>query len=104
MNKNAVRVVSSSTVRVSAGEDSVQPEASDAFVSSPYVEQVTQRALAYLVAGYPVHFSGVAGTGKTTLAFHVAYMETMNSALPISWARTPVTEKTKLSTIISTRS
>jgi gas vesicle protein GvpN len=72
MNKNAVRVVSSSTVRVSAGEDSVQPEASDAFVSSPYVEQVTQRALAYLVAGYPVHFSGVAGTGKTTLAFHVA--------------------------------
>jgi len=72
MNKNAVRVVSSSTVRVSAGEDSVQPVASDAFVLSPYVEQVTERALAYLVAGYPVHFSGVAGTGKTTLAFHVA--------------------------------
>jgi gas vesicle protein GvpN len=72
MNKNAVRVVSSSTVRVSAGEDRVQPVASDAFVLSPYVEQVTERALAYLVAGYPVHFSGVAGTGKTTLAFHVA--------------------------------
>jgi nitric oxide reductase NorQ protein len=72
MNNNAVRIVSDSTIRVSAGEDSVQPEASDAFVLSPYVEQVTQRALAYLVAGYPVHFSGVAGTGKTTLAFHVA--------------------------------
>ena len=72
MNKNAVRIVSTSTVRESAGEDSVQPEPSDSFVSSPYVEQVTQRALAYLVAGYPVHFSGVAGTGKTTLAFHVA--------------------------------
>jgi len=72
MNKNAERVVSVSTERVSAGEDSVQPVASDGFVSSPYVEQVTERALAYLVAGYPVHFSGVAGTGKTTLAFHVA--------------------------------
>jgi len=59
-------------VRVEVGEDSVQPEASDSFVSSPYVEQVTQRAWAYLTAGYPVHFSGPAGTGKTTLAFHVA--------------------------------
>ena len=72
MNNNAVRIVSDSTIRVPVGEDSVQPEAGDAFVLSPYVEQVTQRALAYLVAGYPVHFSGVAGTGKTTLAFHVA--------------------------------
>jgi gas vesicle protein GvpN len=72
MNNNAVRIVSDSTIRVPVGEDSVQPEAGDTFVLSPYVEQVTQRALAYLVAGYPVHFSGVAGTGKTTLAFHVA--------------------------------
>ena len=72
MNKNAVRIVSTSTVRESAGEDSVQPEPSDSFISSPHVEQVTERALAYLVAGYPVHFSGVAGTGKTTMAFHVA--------------------------------
>lgn len=72
MNMNAVRIVNTSTVREKAGEDSVQPEPSDSFVSSPQVEQVTQRALAYLVAGYPVHFSGVAGTGKTTMAFHVA--------------------------------
>lgn len=54
------------------GTDSVQPEASESFVTTPYVEQVTRRALAYLLAGYPVHFSGSAGTGKTTLAFHVA--------------------------------
>lgn len=72
MTKNATRLVSTSTVRESAGEDSVKPEPGDTFVSSPQVDQVTQRALAYLVAGYPVHFSGVAGTGKTTMAFHVA--------------------------------
>lgn len=64
--------VQTSRVRVTTEEEGVQPEAGDAFVSSPYVEQVTQRALAYLSAGYPVHFSGPAGTGKTTLAFHAA--------------------------------
>lgn len=53
-------------------EDSFVPEPSDAFVTTPFVENITQRALTYLQAGYPVHFSGPAGTGKTTLAFHVA--------------------------------
>ena len=72
MSENALSVVSMSTVRVKPEDDNVQPEAGESFVSSPYVEQVTQRALAYLVAGYPVHFSGPTGTGKTTLAFHVA--------------------------------
>lgn len=64
--------VETSRVRVTDEEEAVQPEAGDAFVSSPYVEHVTQRALAYLAAGYPVHFSGPAGTGKTTMAFHAA--------------------------------
>ncbi|MGJ0453586.1 MAG: gas vesicle protein GvpN [Methylocystis sp.] len=45
---------------------------SNAFVTSPAVQEITERALAYLEAGYAVHFSGPAGTGKTTLAFHVA--------------------------------
>ncbi len=45
---------------------------SHAFVTSPAVQEITERALAYLDAGYAVHFSGPAGTGKTTLAFHVA--------------------------------
>jgi nitric oxide reductase NorQ protein len=72
MNRNTTKAVALSSVRVLVGEAGVQPEAGDSFVSSPYVEQVTQRAMAYLIAGYPVHFSGVAGTGKTTLAFHVA--------------------------------
>ena len=42
------------------------------FVDTPYVGNITQRALFYVKAGYPVHFSGPAGTGKTTLAMHVA--------------------------------
>ncbi|MEX2430458.1 MAG: gas vesicle protein GvpN [Dehalococcoidia bacterium] len=50
----------------------VLPEPGDGFVITPLVEQITQRALTYLEAGYPVHFAGPAGTGKTTLAFHVA--------------------------------
>ena len=72
MSRNVTKMVAVPTVRVPVGKDSVQLDAGDSFVSSAYVEQVTHRALAYLIAGYPVHFSGVAGTGKTTLAFHVA--------------------------------
>ena len=53
-------------------QDNVVPEASSSFVETPYVKDITNRALAYLHVGYPVHFSGPAGTGKTTLAFHVA--------------------------------
>jgi gas vesicle protein GvpN len=41
-------------------------------VETPQVQAIAQRALGYLRAGYPVHFSGPAGTGKTTLALHVA--------------------------------
>ncbi len=53
-------------------EDTLLPEPSDGFVTTPFVEDISQRALTYLQAGYPVHFAGAAGTGKTTLAFHVA--------------------------------
>lgn len=42
------------------------------FVATTYVRGLAERALCYLRAGYPVHFSGAAGTGKTTLAMHVA--------------------------------
>ena len=48
------------------------PQASDDFVLTPYVEDITERALTYLDLGYAVHLSGPAGTGKTTLAMHVA--------------------------------
>src|ERR1019366_5154395 len=49
---------------------SLDPE--ENFVEPPLVRSLTERALSYLEAGYPVHFSGLAGTGKTTMAMHVA--------------------------------
>lgn len=45
---------------------------SDTFVLTPGIQGIVDRALAYLRVGYPVHFSGPAGIGKTTLAYHVA--------------------------------
>lgn len=42
------------------------------FVETESVKELKQRAVAYLHAGFPVHFRGPAGTGKTTLALHVA--------------------------------
>src|SRR5215469_54641 len=42
------------------------------FVQTQNVETITLRALAYLNAGFSVHFRGPAGTGKTTLALEVA--------------------------------
>lgn len=49
------------TVRPSAG-----------FVLTNAVQSVVDRALAYARAGYPIHLCGPTGTGKTTLAFHIA--------------------------------
>lgn len=42
------------------------------FVSTPSVERVVVRALRYLQSGFSVHLRGPAGTGKTTLALHLA--------------------------------
>jgi nitric oxide reductase NorQ protein len=55
-----------------SASSSLAVEASDHFVMAPPVKRLTDRALTYLNAGYPVHFSGPAGTGKTTLALHLA--------------------------------
>ncbi|HUT37477.1 MAG TPA: gas vesicle protein GvpN [Planctomycetota bacterium] len=52
--------------------DSIVPEPSEEFVATPYVQAIAERALCYLQVGYPVHFAGPAGTGKTTLALHIA--------------------------------
>ncbi len=45
---------------------------SKGFVSTPSVERLTRRALRYLQAGFSLHLRGPAGTGKTTLALHLA--------------------------------
>lgn len=48
------------------------PQQMPNFVETEYVENITYRALSYIKAGYAIHFRGPAGTGKTTLAKHVA--------------------------------
>ena len=52
--------------------DHIQPQAGDGFIVTPQIEELIERAGAYLEAGYPINLSGPAGTGKTTLALHVA--------------------------------
>jgi nitric oxide reductase NorQ protein len=71
MNGDNNGLATATTVRIQT-DDNISPEPSEEFVITPYVQELTDRALAYLEAGYPVHFAGPAGTGKTTLAFHVA--------------------------------
>ncbi|MDY7033563.1 MAG: gas vesicle protein GvpN, partial [Thermodesulfobacteriota bacterium] len=50
----------------------LEPRPLPNFVETKYIKDTTERALAYIAAGFPVHFRGVSGTGKTTLAMHVA--------------------------------
>ncbi|TAF67447.1 MAG: gas vesicle protein GvpN [Cytophagales bacterium] len=42
------------------------------FVETDYVKNITHRAFHYIKAGFAVHFRGPAGTGKTTIAKHLA--------------------------------
>ena len=50
----------------------LEPSALPDFVETKYVKDVTNRTLSYIKAGFPVHFRGVSGTGKTTMAMHIA--------------------------------
>jgi gas vesicle protein GvpN len=50
----------------------LEPSPLPDFVETKYVKDITNRALSYIKAGFPVHFRGGAGTGKTTLAMHIA--------------------------------
>ena len=50
----------------------LEPRALPDFVETSYIKDVTERALSYIKAGFPIHFRGTTGTGKTTLAMHVA--------------------------------
>ncbi|MEW6685015.1 MAG: gas vesicle protein GvpN [Candidatus Edwardsbacteria bacterium] len=50
----------------------LEPRPLPNFVETDQVKAITERALAYISAGFPIHFRGISGTGKTTLAMHVA--------------------------------
>jgi len=50
----------------------LEPSPLPDFVETKYVKDITQRALSYIKAGFPVHLRGPSGTGKTTLAMHLA--------------------------------
>ncbi|MFC1613094.1 gas vesicle protein GvpN [Patescibacteria group bacterium] len=50
----------------------IEPRPTSDFVETPYIKRLTRRALSYIKVGIPVHFRGPTGTGKTTLALHLA--------------------------------
>ena len=50
----------------------LEPSPLPDFVETKYVKDITNRTLSYIKAGFPVHFRGVSGTGKTTMAMHIA--------------------------------
>ncbi|MDD3364726.1 MAG: gas vesicle protein GvpN [Syntrophomonas sp.] len=49
------------------------PQAKNDFVETNYIKEIIERAIDYIEAGFPVHFKGHSGMGKTTLAFHTAW-------------------------------
>lgn len=59
----------------------VRLEPREDFVLTPSIDAVCRRATTYLDAGYACHFSGSAGTGKTTIAMHVANLRARPIAL-----------------------
>ncbi|MBU1121158.1 MAG: gas vesicle protein GvpN [Candidatus Omnitrophica bacterium] len=50
----------------------LEPSPLPDFVQTKCTRAITKRALSYIKAGFPVHFRGISGAGKTTLAMHVA--------------------------------
>ncbi len=52
--------------------DVITPRQREDFVETPYIRELTYRAIDYIKAGFAVHFSGASGVGKTTLALHIA--------------------------------
>ena len=59
-------------VRVSEVAPIIIDKDQPGFVRSDYVKGVLRRAMTYMKAGFPVHLSGPAGTGKTTMGMYLA--------------------------------
>src|SRR5580765_650159 len=68
----AASIEGATAVSIESGDGAVVLEPGHGFVGTPTIAAITERALTYLGIGCAVHLSGPAGTGKTTLAFHVA--------------------------------
>ncbi|MFA5819228.1 MAG: gas vesicle protein GvpN [Bacteroidales bacterium] len=50
----------------------LEPKPMANFVETEYIKDITSRSHNYIKAGFPVHFRGPSGTGKTTIAMHLA--------------------------------
>ncbi len=50
----------------------LEPHSLPNFIETPFINSIVDRSMAYIAAGFPIHFRGASGTGKTTLAMHVA--------------------------------
>jgi nitric oxide reductase NorQ protein len=57
----------------SAVMNSVSVGPSEEFIETPSIKKIIDRAMSYLEVGIPVHLTGPTGTGKSTLAMHLAY-------------------------------
>ncbi|RLL42685.1 gas vesicle protein GvpN [Oceanobacillus piezotolerans] len=53
-------------------ETEIKEQEADVFEAAPNFQDLTKRSLRYLETGYPVHFTGPSGIGKTSLAMYIA--------------------------------
>ncbi|MFZ5516967.1 MAG: gas vesicle protein GvpN [Candidatus Zhuqueibacterota bacterium] len=50
----------------------LEPIVDNDFILTPFLKDILSYARIYMHAGFPIHFCGPAGTGKTSLAMHLA--------------------------------
>ena len=52
--------------------NSMREDESGGFVKTAFFDDIISRAIKYMKAGYPIHFVGPSGVGKTSLAYYIA--------------------------------
>lgn len=52
--------------------DPIVFDTNKSYVVTNFIKDITKRVILYMNNGFPVHLRGPAGTGKTSLAFHIA--------------------------------